>query len=981
MKVKIIILRMMLVACFAATAWMLTGCKSNTPVTRGMKAMTTKYNIYFNGNEAYKEGVTAMEEGHENEYSQRIALHPVYALVGKDEPMANAQFDRAIEKCKIAVQRRSITDKPRRRAKNTPAQKLFMQRGEYNPFMHNVWLLNGKALFYKGDFTSAAATFDYVARHFNWKKYAVIEAHIWAARVYAVQGFSFDAETELGMVIPAKQYTSQTDLSKLPAYKDLPRDLRQAFSLAQAEILLSRPETAVQAAEYLQAGKGAFPTSAQRLRTDYLIAQLLEERGDHEQAYKLYGKLGHRGKDYQLQFNAKMARIGVMAQESGKLHQAEKQLNHMRYQYRNEEYLDQIYHGLGNIALMQNDTAKAILQLEKAIEKSKRKGLDMAAAALRLGEVAFEQEDYVRAQKAYSTAMGIIDKKYKGYEQIAKLSAVLDELQTHAETVHLQDSLLVLAELPKEELDKVIDQIIKDLKKAEKEAEDQERLAEYEENRSVQTDPLAPAQSSQPTVGKRDDSWYFYNPTLLADGKREFQRLWGNRKNEDNWRRKNKTETVAFDDIQDEAEGENSGNTPEQILAQRMSAERDSLSNNTSGNLAETATYAPDSLSETASDPHEPAYYLAQIPFSEEQKIASNQLIEEGLFNMGVIINEKLENFPLSIKTFADLEKRYPESGHRLDMYYAIYLMYMRMSEMAAREGNTLAQNQHKANAESWRKKLVAAFPESDYGVALTDPNYVQTLREMTTQQDALYKQTYSAYLAHHTDTVHANNDFVQTKWPLSPLMPKFLFLDALSYVQDGDGEAYRQALENLTTNYPESDVSPLASLMLKGVKEGRQLQLGSTMKSMAWSTSLRGINEDGSVIDSSMIFSDAEDVPHLLLLAFKTDSLEMGRNNLLFEIAKFNFENYLVKDFDLEFIDTGNGLTVLVISGFSDLYELEDYHDRLEASPALQLPSTLTQIDISDDNFRLLLQGRTFEEYFEWIEGLDGTEEEESAK
>ena len=971
------ILRILTVACCAAFVLLAAGCKSNTAVTRGMKAMTTKYNIYFNGNEAYKEGVIAMEESHQDKYSQRLALHPVYQLVGQEEPSSNAEFDRAIEKCKIAVQRRSITNKPRRRTRNTPAQKLFMQRGEYNPFMHNVWLLNGKALFYKGDFTAAASIFNYVAHHFNWKKYAVIESHIWAARVYAVQGFSFDAETELGLVIPAKQYTSQSDLSRLPLYKDLPRDLRQAFSLAQAEILLSRPETATQAVEYLRAGRGAFMSATQRLRADYLMAQLLEERGDHAQAYKLYGKLGHSGRDYQLQFNAKMARIGVMAQDNGKLKQVESRLNRMRYQSRNEEYLDQIYHALGNVALLQKDTVKAIRQLEQAIEKSSRKDLDMAAAALRLGEVSFAQEDYVRAQKAYSTAMGIIDKNYKGYDAIAKLSAVLDELQTHAETVQLQDSLLQLSELPKEELDEVIDRIIKDLIKAEKEAEEEERLAEYRENQEGQVDPLAPSQPQQPTVGKKDNSWYFYNPTLLADGKREFQRLWGNRKNEDNWRRKNKTETLAFDEPETTEEDENS--SPQQILEQRMSAERDSL---TGGNLeTESLAENPDNSrnDSLASDPHEPAYYLAQIPFSEEQKQEAHQQIEEGLYNMGQILNVKLENFPLSIKTFVDVEQRYPESEHRLHMYYAIYLMYMRMSEMAAREGNTVAQNSHKANAETWRKKLIATFPESDYGVALTDPNYVQTLREMTSKQDSLYRQTYSAYLANHTDTVHANYEFVQQHWPLCTLMPKFLFLETLSYVQDGDLEGFKQGLEKLTTDYPESDVSPLASLMLKGAKEGRQLQLGSTMQSMVWSTSLRGVNAEGEVVDSTKVFSDAEDVPHLLLLAFKTDSLEMGRNNLLFEIAKFNFENYLVKDFDLEFIDTGNGLTVLVISGFADLYELEEYHDRLESTSSIQLPTTLTQIDISDENFRLLLQGRTFEEYFEWLEGLDGVEEEET--
>ena len=96
------ILRILTVACCAAFVLLAAGCKSNTAVTRGMKAMTTKYNIYFNGNEAYKEGVIAMEEGHQDKYSQRLALHPVYQLVGQEEPSANAEFDRAIENTKNA---------------------------------------------------------------------------------------------------------------------------------------------------------------------------------------------------------------------------------------------------------------------------------------------------------------------------------------------------------------------------------------------------------------------------------------------------------------------------------------------------------------------------------------------------------------------------------------------------------------------------------------------------------------------------------------------------------------------------------------------------------------------------------------------------------------------------------------------------------------------------------------------------------------
>ena len=83
--------------------------------------------------------------------------------------------------------------------------------------------------------------------------------------------------------------------------------------------------------------------------------------------------------------------------------------------------------------------------------------------------------------------------------------------------------------------------------------------------------------------------------------------------------------------------------------------------------------------------------------------------------------------------------------------------------------------------------------------------------------------------------------------------LPKFLFLHALSYVQDGDSKSFKEALEQLTATYPESDVSPLASLMIKGYREGRELQLGSQVRSMMWGTSLRRGDGSEEAVDESM--------------------------------------------------------------------------------------------------------------------------------
>lgn len=927
-------------------AVLLTACKSNNKLNRGIAGLTTKYNIHFNGNEAYRVALKGMEEDTNNDdYSELVRLHPVYALVGQQKP--GTKFDQAIEKCKKCVQTKSISEKPKNRGKNTPEYKLWLTRDEYNPYMHNAWLLSGKSQFYNGDFDAAMATFSYTARHFWWKPLVQDECHIWMARIHILLDERFEAETELGLVIAAKQYTSQEELSKLNHYQQWPLSLQRLFSLAQAEILLMQPDRKGEAIPYLTKGRLAFQTKAQRVRTDFYIAQLNEETGRYDDAYRTYGKIIGRARDYKTQFNARLARIRTLSHASDRqLTKMEKRLNYMRHQARNEDYQDQIYATLGDVSMLRKDTLKAIERYESAIEKSKRNGMDKAMAALKLGRITFERADYVKAQKAYATVMGIIKPEYKDYTSIQKLSSTLDELQTHAETVQLQDSLLQLATLSEDELNKVIDNLIKELIKKEKEAADAEAMAAYEDRKSQNADPLA-QNTAQPTVGQQDKSWYFYNPSVVSAGKSEFQRRWGARKPEDNWRRKNKTETLAFNDETEDEDSENEDNE-----------ELETNGEETTEEAATDSIAKPQYDEDEMADPHKRAYYLAQIPRSEEEVANANQLIEEGLYNEGKIINEKLENLPLAISTFEEMERRYPESVYRLETYYAIYLMYMRMGNIS--------------EAEVYRQKLIATFPESAYGVAVADPNYVQNLHAMAMGQDSLYISTYEAYLESKTQTVHDTYFYVHDTWPLSDLMPKFLFLHALSYVQEGDLDSFREALEQLTATYPESDVSPLSSLMVKGIHEGRQVQSGGLTRGMMWGASLRA-PDDNTEVDSTQVFIDDDNAPHLLLLAFKTDSI--SQNDLLFEVAKFNFENYLTRDFDLEFIDTGGGISVFVISGFNNLEELLNYHDRMDISQTLTLPEGLVQIDISEPNFRVMLAGRTFEEYFQWVKETYGDE------
>ena len=132
---------------------------------------------------------------------------------------------------------------------------------------------------------------------------------------------------------------------------------------------------------------------------------------------------------------------------------------------------------------------------------------------------------------------------------------------------------------------------------------------------------------------------------------------------------------------------------------------------------------------EAASDPHNVEYYLAQIPKTPEEIKVCNDVIQEGLYNMGLILKDKLDDFPASRREFNRLLERYPDNIYRLDVYYNMYLM-------AVRTGN-------KAQAEKWRALILSDFPDSPYGQAMLDPNYFDNLRRMNEVQEEKYQNAY----------------------------------------------------------------------------------------------------------------------------------------------------------------------------------------------------------------------------------------------
>ena len=902
--------------------------KKNTKASRFYHSFTSRYNIYFNGKTSFDEALNSMQTGYKESYSEMIHMYPISAQP-KDKKETGGPFDRAIEKGNKAIKLHSIKAKPAKKPgwRNDPKQRALQEQEEYNPFLKKCWLLIGQGQFYNADFLQASATFSYIARHYAQDEEVVAEARLWQARCYSEMGWF---------------YESEDILSKLNT-NGIPRKNLNQYAAVYADYLVKSKQYD-DAVPYFKTAIKSEKNKLQRTRMKYLLGQIYAEQDQPGLAYKMFNEVAKASPPYELEFAARIRQTEVFS--GANYQKVVKMLNRMAKSDKNKDYLDQVYYALGNVYLNREDTANAIKNYELGIEKSTQNGLEKAICQIKLGDIYFTMRDYVKAQPCFSGALSGIQKEYKDFKRVSKLSAVLDELVVHVEVVHLQDSLQTLAKMPETERLAVIDKIIEQVKKEEEEAkalaEKEAYLADQEAKGSGINRPGTETGGIVLPTSSGGAAFYFYNPSTVSQGKAQFQRKWGRRALEDNWRRRKKEMSTFNDEPLEEgemAEGAAGAAGAGAVGPDGQPLPVDSLEAGLPGVAAD--------------DPKSREYYLQQLPFTKEDVDASNIIIEDGLYNMAMIYKDKLEDLPLSIEAFEELERRFPDNSHRLDSYYQVYLM-------ALRTGNT-------ALASEYKTKMINAFPNEDYTIAISDPNYEYNIRMMDSVQDSIYEATYNSYLASDTVSVRRNFRDVSAKYPLATLMPKFMFLDALTYVQAGDAEGFKTALKALVEKYPTADVTELAGEMLKGILRGRTLMQGN-VTGMTWNLRF-GLGEDGSLsaADSARTFTAEPNPPYRMILMYPTGTVD--KNQLLFAVAAYNFANFMVKEFDLAFEEAGP-MSMLNISGFTGIEEILQYYKMIYGKDgyAQALDKNVAILPISEDNYETLMRGKTLEEYINFF-------------
>ena len=590
----------------------LCGCsvKRNNFFSRNYHQLTTRYNVYFNGDQALKSGIKHMENRHKEDYTH---LLPVF--VSNDEQtrsICSSDMDYAIEKAAKAIDKHSITAKPRRRKnKDSKNYQTFRKKKEFNNQLDKCYLLLGKAYFYKKKYTMANNTFRFIQRQYAEDEALMTEVSIWL----------FRSLTEMGRYEEAARIMDRLDGSTLK------RKQREMVAAARTDFYVRQGmyEQAIPEAERLVR---TCKSIKRKPRYNFLLSQLYVKENQDGAAKLALKKATRFNFNYEMVFNA---RIGMaLAYQEGDA-AVEKKLKKMLRDSRNEEFQDRIYYALANIENKRGNEEGAAGLYWKSVHASVDNDNQQALSFVKLGDYYFKNKAYVQAQSCYDSCLLVMDSRYEDYEKLKSLLTDLTELVTNLRIIQTQDSLQRIAVLPEEERNRLIDDKITAIKEQENTRKEQERREQAERNFYRRNDMLSRGDAF--SQGNRGGDWYFYNPVTIALGKNDFKRKWGRRKLEDNWRRRNKASIGLADETGEE-------------LAEMTGGERE------------------------VKDVKSREYYLQDLPLTPEMLQASEKQIEEAYYKAGEIYLYRLNDPEKALECFDAYIQRFKNTANLPMVYY-----------------------------------------------------------------------------------------------------------------------------------------------------------------------------------------------------------------------------------------------------------------------------------------------------------------------
>ena len=883
--------------------FLLAGCSTekNTAVSRAYNNLTAHYNVYFNGKESLREGVGKINNSVEDDYSKVLPLYK--SSSPSTATAATAEMENAILKGSKLIQSHSITKKPKRRKNRSKSYVKFASREEFNNWIDDAYILMGKAYFYKQNFGAAIGNFNYVVRKFPDEPSRYL-AYVWLLRSY----------TEMERYVEAFEIIQQLQLDE-----HFPKYLEGDLAAATANYY-ARQLSYAEGIPFLSTAVKNAANKTDRLRYKYILAQWYQETGNPEKASQTFREIGHMNPPYKMAFNAHISAAGTFTGK-GDADKLTKELKKMLRDKKNREFRDQIYFAMGNISAKEGNKERAKEEYTKSASLSVDNLYQRALSCLTLAQIYFEEPEYKKAQSYYDSAMVVIDDKYPNYQQISERHKSLTRLTDNLYSVEREDSLQRIAAMDEPTRNTLIDKWIK----AANEKEAKEKLGE---SNQLMDRNFFRTNDNRVGLGQKQEGagWYFYSPTTVAYGKVEFERIWGRRKLEDNWRRSDKR-TLAEENAQQEAS--------DSLLVSNADEKK-------------------------IKDPKTRDFYTQDLPVSDSLMNISHHNIRNALYNAGRIFKTEFNDYPRSIESFENLNKRYPENLFALSSWFELWDLYQKTGEQE--------------KADYYKNLIVEKYPESKYAKYLLNPNYFIELEARTDSANRMYQNAFLEFKAGKYEQAGKIADQVMQMQPDSSLVSKIKFITTIAQGTATNRESFGKLLTEYISTYPKGEPKPLAEQILKLIQDSTLVDYQKLVASGYLNDQIKNtelIDGKKKVNDEfNGKFSYDEDLLHYFVIAYPKGA-NLDLNRLKFDLANYNIDHYTKIDFDIETLNLNNNNSLLIVRSLNNkeqgLIYFRSIIKRREVFYALKDIKYVNFI-ASSTNYREITADKDFAEYLKFF-------------
>ena len=736
--------------------------EKNTFINRTYHSTTAKYNGYWNANELIRVGLRDYRKNYKEDFYHILPLD----LLPNEENVVDMYpvLDTAISKCKTVISKHSMPT----------ASKPAKKKAEYAKWIDQNWLLIGKANFYRRDYQKALDNFEFV-RKFYTNRSSMYEGMLWKAKCQIELGELGEAQRTLQILdnnyanyltekkekdtskSKSKKKKKKKDDDKLPEF---PKHLHAEIAKTKAHFALinNEPDKAI---NYLLEAEQKTKIKEEKARLNFIIGQLMQLNKD-ETARKHYSKAIKLNAPFEMSFHAKINRATVGGASPDEIIA---DLKKMAKEQKYLEYRDQIYFAMAEVELMRNDVALGKTYLTKSAFYSLNNPRQKGVSYEKLGDLTFKERNYVSAQRYYDSSAQVIPDDYVNAELIRSKANNLSQLVENIDIVTYEDSVQRIAQMSENERDKYLKDLVKQLQEEERLRKERD-AQRAEEMRKLQQQLAIQNQGS-------GNKWYWNNPKNVDEGFNEFRNIWGQREDEDDWRRSNKSPSIDFTEL---AEGDSLVDT---LVAPKPKSSIEDLT---------------------------PEILLADIPLTDSAMNVSNERLLAALYTSGIIYKDQLNELEFGAKQFQRVVDINIENRHNVLSAFQLYKI---------NEGNPSKSNTYKTY-------ILDNYPNSDYANYLRDPDYFIKKKELEALALKDYLKSVERYESGLYYPVILKADNVINNEPENKYRGQYFILKAMAMGRvNPDKTTLLPTLEQAIEEFPETIIAEKANELIGFIKNG----------------------------------------------------------------------------------------------------------------------------------------------------------------